>query len=108
MLRDKLLLKIENQVSNAESIDNIDSVVDEAIVEANELIKNKDVGETIRFDVAYYRFLLFVRQNDITEIELKMYEKALEIIKKAPYQESTDETTTPVSYGRVESRRTFT
>ena len=108
MIRDKLLLKIQNQVSDSESIDNIDSLLDEAIVEADELIQNKDVGEVIRFDVAYYRFLLFVRQTDITEFEMKMYEKLLEIIRKSPYKESTDETTTPASYGRVGQRKTFT
>jgi hypothetical protein len=107
MIREKLLLKVKNQVSDSESIDNIDSLLTEAITEADELIQNKDVGEVIRFDLAYYRFLLFVRQNDIQEIELKMYESAMAIVKKAPYKESTDETATPISYGRVGQRRTF-
>ncbi|WP_324171989.1 hypothetical protein [Sulfurimonas sp.] len=107
MIRDKLLLKIENQISSMESVVNIDSLLDEAITEADELINSKDVAEAIRFDVAYYRFLLFVSQADISELDKDMYEKAMDTIKKAPYKESKDETT-PVSYGRVAQRRTFT
>ena len=86
-MKDKLLLKVKHQVSDYESIEDIDSLLDTAIVEADEIIKNKDVGNAIIFDIAYFRFLLFVRQNDITEIEMKIYEKALELLKKAPFKE---------------------
>ncbi len=86
-MKDKLLLKVKHQVSDYESIKDIDSLIDLSIVEANEIIKNKDIGNVIKFDIAYFRFLLFVRQNEITEIEMKIYEKALELLKKAPYKE---------------------
>ena len=86
-MKDKLLLKIKHQVSNYESIEDIDSLLDTAIAEAKEITKSKDVDDAILFDIAYFRFLLFVRQNEITEIEMNIYEKALEALKKAPYKE---------------------
>ncbi len=106
MLKDKMLLKVKNQVSKSESIEDIDSLIDESISEADDLIKSKEVGESVRFDIAYYRFLLFVRQNSIKELDLKMYEKALELVSKAPFKQTTPPSSVS-HYGRVGQRREF-
>lgn len=107
-MKAKLLLKVQHQVSDHESIEDIDSLLDEAIVEADDLIKNKDVGETVRFDIAYTRFLLFVTQTDLSESEMKTYTIALEMVKKAPIKEVEEDETTSSKYCfKVATRKVF-
>ena len=107
-MKEKLTLKIQNQVSDYESIENIDSLIDAAVTEAHDLIKNKDVSQTIEFDIAYFRFLLFVRQDEITELEYKMYDKNISIVEKSPVKQNTPDNEEPrSSFSKVATRRTF-
>lgn len=107
MLKNDLLLKIKNQVSDYESIEDIDSLIDRAIVEAEGLIKNKDVSEVLKFDIAYFRFLLFVRQDEIAEFEAKMYEQNLKAIDKAEIKQVDEEKKERYSFVKVGLRREF-
>ncbi len=87
-MKQKILKKVESDVTSCEHIENITYYLDEAIKEMIDIVANKDVNNTCKFDIAYFRFLLYVKQNnEITEAEMSMYEKALKQIKEAKYKE---------------------
>ncbi len=96
-MRIKILKKVKSDITNYDHIEDIDYYCDEAIKEMSDIVGSKDVDNTCKFDIAYFRFLLYVKQNDeISEAEMKIYEKALKIVKDAKYKsdEASDINTT--------------
>jgi len=110
LLKSRILKKVELQVSDIESIEDIDSHIDTAISESKSIIKNKDLGEAYWIDIAYHRFLLLVSQVEITEEHTKIYNIALKEVKEAlNIQEEAIEGEEPKScYAMVGTRREFT
>lgn len=88
-LKDNLLLRIKNQVSSIESIKNSDSLIMLCIKQADEIIAKAKVNEVVREDIAYYRLLLMIEQNDINESHYKMYEQNIQIVKDAKIKEQS-------------------
>lgn len=89
-MKAKILKRAKSDVSSLEYIDkeDLDYYINEAIKEMTDIVNEKDVDETCKFDIAYFRFLLYVKQDgDLTEAEMKIYEGALKKVKEAKYIE---------------------
>ena len=90
-----MLKKASSDVSSLEYIEkeDLDYDTDAAIEEMNNIVGLKDVDETSKLDIAYFRFLLYVKQNsDLSDAELKIYENALKKVEKAKFIESEEAT----------------
>lgn len=107
-MKAKILKRAQSDVSSLFSIEeaDLDYYCDEAIKEMTDIVDNKDVDETCKFDIAYFRFLLYVKQDgDLTEAEMKIYEGALKKVDKAKYIE-TENPTNKSRIGFVGQRQT--
>lgn len=81
-LIERLSSKAKAGVSNPACV--TPELLEAAIVEANELIENKSVSDTVKLDIAYFRLMLMIKKTGIDDLELDIYNNALRIVKNAP------------------------
>ncbi|WP_419768578.1 hypothetical protein [Arcobacter sp.] len=74
-----------------------------AIVEANEIVGNKDVGDTVKLDIANFRLMLMLKKNGVDEEDLDLYKEALKSVKSASSIEIKGEIT-PASFVKIGQR----
>lgn len=55
-----------------------------ALLEADEIVGNKDVGDTVRLDIANFRLMLMIKKNGVDEEDLELYKEAMKTVKAAP------------------------
>jgi len=78
---EKLTLRAKAGLSNEEEIET--SLLEFALVEAEEIVGNKEIAEAFFIDIAYYRFLLLMK-IDIDEGEISNYKTAIKVVENAP------------------------
>lgn len=61
-----------------------------ALLEADELIENKVISDALKTDIAYFRLILMLKKGGVDEDEIKLYDKALLMLKNAPIKSSED------------------
>jgi|GEM_PF-2059464 len=88
---EKILKKVQSDVSSLEHINDTDLnyYCTCAIEEMNDIVGSKDVDLTTKLDIAYFRFLLYVKQDtDLSEANMQIYQDALKKVQKAKYIEA--------------------
>lgn len=77
----RLESKAKAGVSNPSLVTN--DLMTAAMTEADELIGNKIVSDTVKLDIAYFRLMLMIKKDGVDEIEVDMYGKAIKMVKDA-------------------------
>ena len=57
-----------------------------AMSEADELIGNKIISDTVKLDIAYFRLMLMIKKDSVSDLEVELYDKAIKSVKSAPSQ----------------------
>lgn len=66
-------------------------VLDLALKEALEIVGRKQVNDTTKLDIAFFRLMLMIKKNGIDEDDMDLYKAALLIVKNANSIETTGE-----------------
>lgn len=69
-------------------------LINAALLEADELIGEKSISDTVKLDIANFRLMLMIKKDAVEDTELDLYSKALKIVDKASLENK---------YGEVES-----
>jgi len=79
-----------------------DELLNASLEEASEIIDTKAVNDTLRLDIAYFRFILSVQKDGVSELDVQLYSKALAALKAAPEQvnSSTTQVASPAYVGK--------
>jgi hypothetical protein len=81
-LSDRLSHKAKAGISNPALVTT--DLLTAALNEANELIGDKNISDTVKLDIAYFRLMLMVKKDGVDDIELDIYSKAMKIVKDTP------------------------
>jgi len=87
----KILKKAQSDVSSLEHIEEADLnyYCISAVEEMKDIVGSKDVDLTTKLDIAYFRFLLYVKQDgNLSEADMQIYQDALKKVQKAKYIET--------------------
>lgn len=81
-----ILQRLENRAKAALSNPNevTSEALELALLEADEIIDNKVVSTALKVDIAYFRLILMLKKGGVDEEEIKLYDKALLMLKNAP------------------------
>lgn len=82
----QILQRLENRAKAALSNPNevTSEALELALLEADEIVDNKVVSTALKVDIAYFRLMLILKKGGIDEDEIKLYDKALLMLKNAP------------------------
>ncbi len=76
-----------------------------ALVEADEIVGNKDVGDTVRLDIANFRLMLMIKKNGVDDEDLELYKEALKSVKSASTVQDDYGDVTPAQFIKVGQRK---
>lgn len=58
-------------------------LLEAALLEADEIIGDKDVCDTVKLDIANFRLMRMLKKNGIDEDEMELYKESLKTVKAA-------------------------
>ncbi|PLY04886.1 MAG: hypothetical protein C0625_15350 [Arcobacter sp.] len=81
-------------------------LLEAALNEAVEIVGKKDVGDTVKLDIANFRLMLMIKKNGVDDEDLDLYKEALKSVKNADTLETSGEVTLDkfVKVGQRENR----
>ncbi len=62
-----------------------------ALIEAAEIVGSKQVSDTTKLDIAFFRLMMMVKKNGVDDEDLELYKAALKLVKEASSIETTGE-----------------
>ena len=75
-----------------------------AIKEADEIVDKKIVSDTTKLDIAYFRLMLMIKKNGVSDDDLELYKAALKIVKDSSGRDVTGETVV-ATFTKVQNRK---
>lgn len=76
-----------------------------ALAEADEIVGPKDVGDTVRLDIANFRLMLMIKKNGVDDEDLDLYKESLKSVKSASTVQDEFGDATPAQFTKVGQRK---
>ncbi|RBQ28409.1 hypothetical protein [Aliarcobacter vitoriensis] len=100
-LKQRLEVRAKAGVSNPAEVTN--DALDLALKEAFEIVGKKQVSDTTKLDIAFFRLMIMIKKSGASEDDMELYKAALQIVKNANSLESTGEEI-PANFVKVKQR----